>query len=224
MAGRAEQDRILAEAAKEVLLPLGLMRKGKSRTYLSDEGIWSCVVEFQPSGFSKGSSLNVAAHWLWTTNEHISFDFSFGFAGRVGHDFIQFRTPEQFAEDSRRLSRQAVEPVRKLRSTFRSIHDIARVLVEVERENARSGRGGCWGAFNGAVACGLAGDAATARALFLSVANGDVSSDWKLVRRADALRLAELTGDTGRFREAIMTRVAATRARLRMPGQASPAF
>jgi hypothetical protein len=52
-------DRIIADAAKAALGPLGFKRKGRSRTWLADHGWWLTVVEFQPSAWSKGSYLNV---------------------------------------------------------------------------------------------------------------------------------------------------------------------
>jgi hypothetical protein len=33
------------------------------------------VVEFPPSGWAKGSYLNVAAHWLWIEQDYLSFDY-----------------------------------------------------------------------------------------------------------------------------------------------------
>lgn len=57
-------DKIIAEAAKAALRSLGFQRKGRSRTWLADHGWWLTIVEFQPSAWSKGSYLNVAAHWL----------------------------------------------------------------------------------------------------------------------------------------------------------------
>ena len=214
MTGRAEHDRVLAAAAREVLGSIGLRRKGTSRIYLSDEGIWSCIVEFQPSAFSAGSYLNVAAHWLWTADSHISLDYG----GRVG-DFLAFGDPEGFAEASRRLALSAVPAVQQLRRTFASIRDIAHFLVKAERDQAEQGSGGGWGAFNAAVASGLVGNAATAQAPFTNVAQGDASQPWMRERQAEALRLAEMTNNPGLFRATIMARVAATRSRLKMTGE-----
>src|SRR5689334_1392764 len=55
----------IAAAAKAVLAPMGFRRKGRSRIWLDDHGWWVGVVEFQPSGWSRGSYLNVAASYLW---------------------------------------------------------------------------------------------------------------------------------------------------------------
>ena len=60
-----EHSKIIARVAKETLAPLGLFQKGSSRTWTDDHGWWIVVIEFQPSGFGKGSYLNVGAMWLW---------------------------------------------------------------------------------------------------------------------------------------------------------------
>lgn len=55
---------ILNTGAREILRPMGRVRKGRSRTWWDDHGWWLINVEFQPSGFSKGSYLNVGICWL----------------------------------------------------------------------------------------------------------------------------------------------------------------
>jgi hypothetical protein len=65
---------LLSEAARRHLRRLGVVQKGRSRTWLDDNGWFVTVVEFQPSGFGKGSYLNVGAHFLWSWNDFLSFD------------------------------------------------------------------------------------------------------------------------------------------------------
>src|SRR5690349_3307368 len=66
---------ILTRAAREVLRPMGLVQKGRSRVWLDDHGWWVIVVEFQPSGFGVASYLNVGICWLWDfSKDHWHFD------------------------------------------------------------------------------------------------------------------------------------------------------
>src|SRR5436309_1568598 len=67
--------KLLTAAARSVLRPLGLQQRGRSRLWLDDHGWWVVVVEFQPSGWSIGSYLNVGAMWLWFEKDYISFDY-----------------------------------------------------------------------------------------------------------------------------------------------------
>ena len=75
--------RLLTEAARRHLRPLGVTQKARSRTWLDDRGWFVANVEFQPSGWSKGSYLNVGAHFLWTWNGFLSFDLGSRIEGFV---------------------------------------------------------------------------------------------------------------------------------------------
>lgn len=70
---------------------MGLSQKGRSRIWLDDQRWWLCVVEFQPSSWSRGSYLNVGCMWLWPVRDDISFDEGY----RV-EEFCEFRDEAQF--------------------------------------------------------------------------------------------------------------------------------
>src|SRR5438045_5748615 len=92
-------DKIITDAAKAALGRLNFRRKCRSRTWLADHGWWLTVVEFQPSSWSKGSYLNVAAHWLWSDSGHLSFDY----VGRT-KGFEEYANDDQFAPLAQRLA------------------------------------------------------------------------------------------------------------------------
>ena len=66
-------DRVISDAAKAVLAPLGLSRKGRSRTWIDDHGWWLVNVEFQPSSHAKGCYLNVGTQHLWVARGYFCF-------------------------------------------------------------------------------------------------------------------------------------------------------
>jgi len=74
-------DKIIKKAATEILAPLGLFQKGKSRCWIDDNGWYLTNVEFQPSAWSKGAYLNVGVSFLWgktdTLDETLSFDVGY---------------------------------------------------------------------------------------------------------------------------------------------------
>lgn len=73
--------KIINAVAKTYLAPQGFFQKERSRTWLQDNGWFLTVVEFQPSGFSKGTFLNVGMHFLWRIPSEepvISFDYGQG--------------------------------------------------------------------------------------------------------------------------------------------------
>jgi hypothetical protein len=98
-----EHSKIIAEAAKETLEPLGIFQKGRSRSWIDDRGWWIVNIEFQPSGNSKGSYLNVAAMWLWDENDFFTFDFGNDVGGRIA-GFVEYVDEKQFTPEALRLS------------------------------------------------------------------------------------------------------------------------
>lgn len=150
-----DHNAIIAAAAGGVLAPLGFQRKGRSRLWFGDHGWWLTVVEFQPSGFSKGSSLNVAAHWLWVGEGIVSFDYvdETGETSRsVG--WAEFGS-EGFRADIEKLAEDAAREALRLEHRFPSIEATAKVLLDHERSVPAQARGG-WSALHAGVAAGLA--------------------------------------------------------------------
>lgn len=60
-----QHDKIINMAAKKVLNPHGLFRKGTSRTWLDDNGYFMIFVVFDASNWSQGSYLGVGIDFLW---------------------------------------------------------------------------------------------------------------------------------------------------------------
>src|SRR5689334_22969736 len=120
--------RLILQAAKEILIPMGLEQRGRSRTWLDDHGWWLIMVEFQPSSWSKGSYLNVGVMWLWKETDYLAFD--------VGHRveaFTKYEKDEQFQPHARTLAEKAREEALKLRDQFSSIEAAADFLQSQSR-------------------------------------------------------------------------------------------
>lgn len=158
---------IIAQAAKDALYPLGFRRKGRSRLWLQDRDWWLAVVEFQPSGWTKGSYLNVAAHWLWSANGFLSFDV----VDRVG-GFAEYESDVQFASAALELAENAAIEAQRLAKRFSSIDATAADLA-AEEAATKPSLGG-WSRYNAGVASGLAGQSAKAMTLLSSVTDDHV--------------------------------------------------
>jgi hypothetical protein len=197
--------RLLANAAKAILSPIGCTRIGRSRTWIADQRFWVIVIEFQPSSYSKGSHLNVGAHWLWHAQDSWSFDY-----GHRVVDFIFFRNEEQFAVAAEKLATRAVEEVHNLQRKFSSLSDIA-------REVAKKPHGTEWDIYHAAVAAGLTGDVANARRLFEGLIEGPPTWDWHAKLQADATILARTLPDVVKFRETVIAIIQKARALHRLP-------
>src|ERR1700761_427171 len=94
-----QHSRLINVAARTILRPLGCVQKGRSRTWLDDQSWWVGVVEFQPSGWARGSYLNVGACWLWSEKNYLSFD-----AGHRVQEFQPFIDDEQFSLVAQKLA------------------------------------------------------------------------------------------------------------------------
>ncbi|WP_375269093.1 hypothetical protein [Phenylobacterium sp.] len=198
-------DKIIAAAAKSTLQPLGLRRKGQSRLWIGDHGWWLAVVEFQPSGFEKGSYLNVAAHWLWSNTGYITFDLGGGADhGSRAAGFEAYRSEAQFEEAASKLAEIAAQEVQNLTARLRSVNQAADFLVGRER----TARSGSWPAYNAGIAAGLAGRLDEADVMLSSV------TDLRVKDIAD--RYASLTSDATRFREEAIAQIGGQREALRL--------
>lgn len=105
--------KIINSVAKRILAPYGFFQKGRSRIWLQDNGWFLTAVEFQPSGFSKGTYVNVAMHFLWdplpsSEAPMLSFDYGWErlkppaapseFIGYCGNDEVFAQQVETMAK------------------------------------------------------------------------------------------------------------------------------
>lgn len=200
-------DKIIAHAAKGALQPFGFRRKGQSRLWLADHGWWLTVVEFQPSGFSKGSYLNVAAHWLWSDLGFISFDFGDDRGIRAA-GFVEYVADDQFQVAADRLAAAAAQRARRLARQLYSIEATAELLLGRESSPASQG-GGSWLTYHAGVAAGLAGREEDARAMLLAVTDERV--------KGAAERFVDVLPDAARFKGLASSLIVTQRQKLRLP-------
>ena len=196
------------EAARQTLRPLGLVQRGRSRTWLSDQAWWVIAVEFQPSGWSRGSYLNVGCMWLWDVKPHISFD-----EGSRIEPFAGFESEEQFRPIAANMVQKAVERVNHYRSQFPTIHAVSDYYIQHVPT-------GLWPMFNAGIAHGLSGRADVGNRLLRRCADGTAEdAEWAREVRSDAKQIAMLIEDKGRFRRLVSQRVRETRELQKLPSR-----
>ncbi|MEZ5826909.1 MAG: hypothetical protein R3D30_07305 [Hyphomicrobiales bacterium] len=183
-----EHGKLITAAARSALTPLGCNQISRSRTWISDERFWVIQIEFQPSGWSKGSYLNVGASWLWRVQKSFAFDYGYRVA-----DFIVFETQEQFAPLIAGHARRAAEEVNALRNKFKTLAQIHRHLMD------DIPRGG-WALYHAAVAAGLSGDIAVAKQLFYDFDAWANSPTWPTKLESPAVQLASLLSEPDLYR------------------------
>jgi hypothetical protein len=187
MAPQSEHGRLIAAAAKSALKPLGCVRKGRSRLWLSDHRLWVIVADFQPSGWSKGSYLNIAAQWLWAPSRRLAFTDR-------PIDFIPFVTAEQFAPLIAAMAERAAQEILALRAKFRSFADVYDyVIAHATRDD--------WPTYWAAVAAGLVGDIETSRRFFRRMAQWPTDGyEGQKKLKTESARLAALLDEPVKFR------------------------
>lgn len=209
-------DKILADAAKRALTPLGFRRRGRSRVWLADHGWWLTVVEFQPSGWSKGSYLNVAAHWLWSESGVLSFDLG----DRIA-EFEKYTSDEQFAGAASKLANQAADNARRLAETFISVNVVAETLLSSESAKADPGRIS-WSIYHAGVAAGLAGRFEKSADMFTRIAS--TPQPPGSILHSSAERMVRLLGEPATFGHEVSLLVDRQRHALNLSALKAPAF
>jgi hypothetical protein len=201
MSSNSEHNDIIARAAQARLAPLGCERVGRSRVWLSDQRAWVIMIEFQPSGFAKGSYLNVAPSWLWYPKSHLTFDYG---PVRFG-ELVAFEGTQQFEPQAEAMAKQAAQSVEHFRDELGKPIAIAAQLVK------SAGEGTCWPAYYAAVAAGLVGEMDTSLRLFTQIikARSDVAWFSRLQNLCD--KLAEKLVDHEEFRKAVLAIITRTR-------------
>jgi hypothetical protein len=201
----ASHTQLIDAAARKYLRPLGCTQKGRSRTWLLDRGWFVAVVEFQPSSFAKGSFLNVGAHFLWTWNDHLSFDF-----GCRVEDFIPFVSEVQFSYAAERLASRAVENLHRLDTKLPTPGAVAIALADSSERDT-------WGRYHCAVAHGLAGESDRAESLLAELSSLSGGPEWQREMARRSAVLLKALRDRAEFADAVWSLVAEHRSKLRLP-------
>lgn len=144
-----EHAKIIAAAAKATLGPMGFKRKGQTRLWILDNGIWLNTVGFRPSQWSVSVDLDNAAHWLWAGHGFMSLDYFV----RGSHTF--FENKDQFRAAVAQIADEAASRAQQLENQFFSFDAIAGFVIQSaeDNEDMRSS----WFGYKAGLACGLLG-------------------------------------------------------------------
>jgi hypothetical protein len=207
-----DHSKIIAQVAREMLAPLGIFQKGRSRTWIDDRGWWIVVIEFQPSGFSKGSYLNVGAMWLWHEKDYFTFDVGNDVGCRIAK-FVEYVDEKQFRPEAIKLAYAAKAEALRLRSQFASIHDAARYLPGQARRDENR-----WTELAAAIALGYVGKTFRARRFFKTIERKKPTQEWDHRVREMAGGFADtLDRPEADFRRNVKETILRTRKLLKLP-------
>ena len=189
-----------------MLSPLGLRRKGRSRTWVDDRGWWLIVVEFQPSSWAIGSYLNVGACWLWAEKDHFSFDVGYRL-----QPLVKYVDDGQFGQALAKMATSAKKRIFELRHQFQTLSDVA---TSLDRNVGRSP----WGLYHAGTALGCVGEVQRAQQRFHELTLWAAEHNWEKQVKTAASNLAGDLPNTHLFRQAVTETVKKTRTLLKLPG------
>ncbi|MDH6580640.1 hypothetical protein [Kitasatospora sp. MAP5-34] len=208
MAPNSPSSRLVTAAAREVLRPLGLQQRGRSRTWLDDQGWWLGVVEFQPSSWGQGTYLSVGAMWLWDDADYLAFHVG----GReAGHE--SYKDEAQFASLAMDMARLAASRTVEYRGLFTSPTSTAKYLAAHSAQ-----RGNAWDNYHAGVAAGLVGDADTARDRLARATQQFSGTDipWRVQAHQTSLQLRDMADDAEALRSWAAERITSCRQKLKL--------
>jgi len=191
----SDHGRLIAGAAKKILAPLGCKQKGRSRLWFDDHLWWVGVVEFQPSAWARGSSLNVGAMWLWSAKDYWSFDDGY----RVD-SFKEFKNQDQFAEAAEKLAGLAASEIVALRQKFHSVSATSVLLAQKNKNTI-------WDRYHAGVSLALAGNLDSAQAELQAAQCDTEHAQWVTDLKAKCKALSSTFTSAETARESVRREV-----------------
>jgi len=122
-----DHNKLLKKVARERLKPFNILQKGQSRTFLYDKGLWTAIIEFQPSSWSRGTYLNVAADFHLYPRDY----FAFAYGGRE-KSFEEAENENDFSKIVNDYCDQALLKVAKIKVDFIDISSSIKTLENLK--------------------------------------------------------------------------------------------
>lgn len=154
-----QHNKIINNTAKKILSPHGIFRKGSSRIWLDDNDYFLTVIEFQPSGYDKGSYLNVGLTFLWEATESLNDALVFELGDRVminGRQFVSYKNDEMFSKAMELFASEALKKAKE----YRKFRDLEYAKITLAKEAK------FWSGYNLAMFCFFKGDFADGKKYF----------------------------------------------------------
>ena len=121
-----DHNKLLKKVARERFKPFNIIQKGQSRTFLYDKDLWTAIIEFQPSSWSKGTYLNVAGDFHLYPRDY----FAFAYGGRE-QGFEEAENEDDFANIVKIYCDRALLKVAKLKMGFIDIPTSIKTLEDL---------------------------------------------------------------------------------------------
>ena len=194
-----DHNKLLKKIAKARFKQTDIRQEGQSRTFLQDNFWFTTLIEFQPSGYDKGTFLNIGADFNFYPRDH--FAFSYGYREK---EFIKFESESQFENAVNNLCDLTLKRTLEIQSQLETYAKTAIILKETF--NPTNG----WQNFNLGIITGLSGDKTNAKILLETVVSEKCDYQWQTDRRNFTIKLIDLL-DSDNFDDKIKEQIVLTR-------------
>lgn len=193
--------------AKEILTPYGIMREGKSKSWLDDHGWHTIFIEFLPFKSGWGTIVRVAANFHWHQKDYMSYDVF------TKTNAKEFDTPEECSAYNKELIQEALNRVLDLRETMSDLNSIRNSAINSTEtyEPHKS--------YHLGILSGLLGDIPGMRDYFNVVLakREREEPDWLISLKDQAQELLDNSDNQKVFRMCLKERINTTRSLKKLP-------
>jgi hypothetical protein len=177
MTTKFDHNKYLKVFVKERLSPYGIVQKGQSRTFLLDKGWYVIVIEFQNSGWSKGTYLNIGVDFNFYPREYYSFSYGYREA-----DFNAFENEQQFKTVLIQLCDITIKKIQALEKQFRNIPLSIKTLEKVKNIDY-------WRTFELALLNALVSNFDLSKKLLNEIIKAKCDRDWEKQRKEKCIEI-----------------------------------
>jgi hypothetical protein len=187
-----DHNKLIKAAAKKAFAPLGMKQDGGSRKWYDDNGWWATVVEFQPSGWGRGSYLNVGVSWMLYEQSYWTFN-----VGHREHRFESAANEEQFEAVLGTMTAAAIARVHDYRKRFASPRHAYEYYAAREKNIE-------WDRYYAGVLAGLSGERKSAERHLQDLIAEPCSLTWHYALRLRAQDLLRFLPEPEFFRDSVL--------------------
>ncbi|WDF75388.1 hypothetical protein PQ469_15970 [Mucilaginibacter sp. KACC 22773] len=200
-----DHNKLLKKITKQRLSTYGIVQKGTSRTFLKDHGWYTIVIEFQPSGFGKGTYLNVGVDLNFYPQQHLSFSYDYR-----QKEFREAKNEDQYTEIVIDFCNFAIKKTQKLETDF---SDIGTAIETVKKSDSKE----LWNKYNLAILYGLMGNLPKSRRLLNEIREKKYQYDYEFERQKVVISILTCMDEFEPFINKIQDIITQTRALKKLP-------
>lgn len=200
-----EHNKIIQDIAGKFYKKKNFHQKGKSRLWYWDNNWYIIIIELQPSGFQKGTFLNVGICWLWNDSDYFSFDIGY----RV-ENFHQYQNDSQFKDELMDLLEKSIKEVDKYKKQFSNIESVSYYYSNIELKSLHF-------YYNAIISHLLSNNKKTALSLYKEIQKENYKLDWEIIIKENLNYIIEISDNKDQLIDTIISLIKNKRSKLKLP-------